>query len=116
MHQVIAARMGIAGKVDHVRNTEPLNNCRSNLRAATASQNAVNRDKQSNNTSDFKGVSPHRGKWQATITVNGRNTYLGLFPGTATGKIEAAIAYNKAALEHFVGEFAYQNPIPLGEH
>jgi hypothetical protein len=36
--------------------------------------------------------------------------HLGYFPGTEAGKIEAARAYNRAALERF-GAFAVLNPV-----
>lgn len=44
----------------------------------------------------FKGVSPYRGKWQATIRVEGKLQWLGSF---ATAE-EAARAYDDAVLEH----------------
>ena len=65
--------------VDH-RNSNGLDNQRCNLRASTTPQNGMNRGKQANNTSTFKGVYFHTRarKWQAQIQVNGRNMYLGL--------------------------------------
>ena len=48
--------------------------------------------------SKFKGVSPYRGKWQATIRVDGRLKWLGSFE-TAE---DAARAYDEAVL-HFRG-------------
>ena len=46
--------------------------------------------------SKYKGVSPYRGKWQATIRVEGKLRWLGSFD-TAE---EAARAYDDAVLEH----------------
>jgi hypothetical protein len=58
-------------------------------------------------TSKFKGVCwDTRGKWRARITQSKKNKHLGYF----TDEIEAAKAYNKAALKHF-GEFAYLNEV-----
>lgn len=95
------------GVVDHIdRNI--FNNKRSNLRLVSNSENAMNRPKQGNNTSGYKGVSWNRikNKWEAYISVNRKRKFLGYFEC----KIEAAKAYNKAALEKH-GEFAFQNPI-----
>jgi hypothetical protein len=44
----------------------------------------------------FKGVSPYRGRWQATIRISGKLKWLGCFE-TAE---EAARAYDEAVLEH----------------
>lgn len=86
------------------RNT--VNNTRDNLRPATHKQNMSNKSKQSNVTSQFKGVhrAKGQGKWIAMITVSGRNVYLGRFLDEA----DAAREYDKQALIHF-GEFANLN-------
>ena len=44
----------------------------------------------------YKGVSPYRGRWQATIRVDGKLMWLGSFPSAE----EAARAYDEAVLEH----------------
>jgi hypothetical protein len=106
MHRLVAARLGInCQKIDH-RNRNGLDNCRNNLRPATAGQNAINRPKNSNNTSGFKGVSldRRRNKWQATIRVKTKLLFLGYFEH----KRDAAKVYNKAALRYF-GKFSYTN-------
>jgi hypothetical protein len=74
-----------------------------NLRPATKSQNAANRGKTCNNTSGFKGVWWRRRyrKWQATIGVNGKRFYLGMFDTP-----EAAHAAYAAAAQRLHGEFA----------
>jgi len=96
------------GELDHkdrVRN----NNGFSNLRKATPSQNKRNMGLRSINTSGYKGVSRHcQGRWMAMISNQGKQTYIGLFD-TAE---EAAIAYNRRALE-LSGEFAVLNPVEL---
>ena len=88
--------------VDHI-DGNGLNNCRSNLRIATSSQNMQNSKKSKANTSGFKGVSYHRRaqKWCAAISVNGKNKYLGLFESPE----KAHEAYCEAAKKYF-GEFA----------
>jgi hypothetical protein len=65
--------------------------------------------KMKNNTSGYKGVSwnSHAKAWAARITVRGRRVFLGSFDDP----VEAAKAYNEAALEYH-GEFAVLNKIP----
>lgn len=80
MHRVIAKRMGIDSMVDH-KDRNPLNNCRSNLRAATNSQNLHNRGPQSNSLTSIKGVCFHKqtSKYHAQITVEGKKTSSWIF-------------------------------------
>ena len=80
-----------------------------NLRKATRSENSRNHPIPKTNTSGFKGAHWHKRtkKWGAKITFNYKQIHLGYF----TCPIEAAKAYNKAALE-LHGEFAFLNPIP----
>jgi len=93
--------------IDHIDRNK-LNNKRNNLRPATKSQNGMNRIKQTNNTSGFKGVfwNKYHKKWQAQITRDKKQIYLGYF----NNKIEAGIAYNNAAIKYF-GQFARLNEI-----
>jgi hypothetical protein len=92
---------------DHI-NGDKLNNQKSNLRICTSSQNHLNRDKQSTNTTGYKGVSIRKiykyKRFRAHITVNYRQYDIGFYH-TA---IEAARAYDAKAKEHF-GEFARLN-------
>ena len=89
--------------VDHI-NGNGLDNRRQNLRSANASTNAANSRKRSDNTSGFRGVSQKHGQWRAAMQLKGRYIYLGLF----ASPIEAALAYDAAALHHF-GEYARPN-------
>jgi hypothetical protein len=91
--------------VDH-GNSDGLDCRRSNLRAATNTQNQHNRVLARSNTSGFKGVSLLRqtGKWQAAIKANGRKLYLGQFARPE----DAARAYDDAARANH-GEFARLN-------
>ena len=86
--------------IDHC-DLDPSNNCWSNLRRATKSQNNANRSLQRNNSCGLKGASPDGRRWRATIFKNGRIRHLGIFPTPQ----EAHAAYVKAARELF-GEFA----------
>lgn len=59
-------------------------------------------------TSGYKGVYHHKGKsrWSATAKNNGKQVHLGTFHNP----IDAAIAYNWAALK-FYGSFARLNEV-----
>ena len=85
--------------IDH-RDGNRANNCWSNLRSATRSENNAN-SVPSGNISGFKGVSSIGGRWHARISKNGRRHALGTY---ATPQ-EAHAAYVAAARELF-GEFA----------
>ena len=96
--------------VDHLSG-DGLDNRRGNLRAAGQSQNTMNARKRRHHrgqptSSRFKGVSRHRvtGKWAAYVSIDGKQTHLGLF----AEEINAALAYNEAARNHY-GEFAHLN-------
>lgn len=69
-------------------------NCsRSNLQVVERSVLATARPSQG--VCNYKGVSPYRGKWQATIRIEGKLKWLGSF---ATAE-EAARAYDDAVIE-----------------
>lgn len=87
-------------QIDHI-NTDKGDNRFSNLRAATGSQNQHNRGRYQNNTSGYKGVGRYRGRWRARISIHGQSLALGVFDSA----VEAAAAYQAAALKHH-GEFA----------
>lgn len=96
----------IGTMADH-KDLDVHNNQRSNLREATKAQNSQNRGKSANNTSGYKGVfKTHnmRNPWRAQLKDGPNRHNLGYYK-TAE---EAAIAYDKAAIEYF-GEFANLN-------
>lgn len=93
---------------DHI-DGNGLNNQRNNLRIATHSQQHQNKRKTKLVTSSqYKGVHWNKVKqrWHAQIKKDGKPKYLGLF----SSEKDAALAYNRAALEMF-GEFAQLNVI-----
>ena len=92
-------------QVDH-RDRNPLNNQKSNLRFSTQAENLLNKAVRKDSASGYKGVRRRGIRWRAYIHVQGRRKHL----GTYTTKVEAARAYNEAALKHH-GEFAYQNEV-----
>lgn len=108
MHREILGLSNPKVRPDH-RDNDGLNNQKYNLRIATHQQNQWNQKKKKiNAASPYRGVCLHkqRGKWYARIRINGKDTSLGLF----ASEIEAARAYNAAALKHH-GPFASLNPI-----
>ena len=110
MHRfLLGAPKGVM--VDH-RNGDKLDNRKENLRLCTNSQNQANRQ-VFRGASPFKGVCWQKrlngtGSWKAQLIVNGEVVYLGVFKTD----LEAAAAYNEAALKHF-GEFAHLNDLGL---
>ena len=77
------------------------------VRKATPSQNAAYSTKRkTKTTSKYKGVSKRKGRnrWRSTLMVNRKCVYDEYFDN----EVDAAIAYNKKALEYF-GEFAVLN-------
>lgn len=95
---------------DHI-NRFPQDNTRRNLRNATKVQNGRNQVKypgRLNCTSKFKGVhfSKKEQKWVTRISVDKKEICIGRFETER----EAALAYNKAAAEHY-GEFACPNKV-----
>lgn len=106
MHQfLLTGKLGPGLKPDH-KDGNGLNNQKSNLRPATQLQNSHNQKLCSDSASGYKGVSwsASKNKWQATIRINKRSTYIGRFKR----KVDAAVAYDTAAQIHF-GEFARLN-------
>ena len=104
MHKMLLSE---AAMVDH-RNRNPLDNRRSNLRRRTPSQNNMNQRAHRDNSSGYRGVHYRSDvkKFRAQIKVDGKILNLGHF----ANKIDAALAYDHAAIKHF-GEFANPNII-----
>ena len=91
--------------IDHI-NGNRLDNRKENLRVCTRAQNTRNSRLPTNNVSGYKGVSwhKHQRRWCAKIVFNAVCKHLGYYKS----KVEAAVAYNEAAVKYF-GEFANLN-------
>jgi hypothetical protein len=108
MHQLILGTIGKQACIDHI-NHNGLDNRKENLRVCTIAQNCSNAIHKENNKFGYKGVcllgGHHKNKpFRAQIVYQRKHYYLGNF---STIK-EAAMAYDKKALEFF-GEFACIN-------
>lgn len=65
-------------EIDHIDNNATNNRWR-NLRPATREQNTQNARRRRDNTSGYKGVSPHEGRYAARVQTNGKRKFLGYF-------------------------------------
>lgn len=94
-------------EIDHIDGNRS-NNKRDNLRICNSRQNKMNKSIQTNNKSGYKGVywDKQLNKWRTRIKYKGKHIHVGLY----SNLIEAAIAYNKKAVEYF-GEYAKLNQI-----
>jgi hypothetical protein len=105
MHRYI---MNISDKNIHIdhKNHNTLDNRKENLRACSRSQNLANQGIKEGKR--FKGVYTEKGRdtYRANISYHGKSFMIGRFDTEE----EAAIAYNKKALELF-GEFSVLNVV-----
>lgn len=111
LHRLIT-KVGSGFLIDHA-NRDKLDNRRFNLRIATVAQNNHNKNKiNKSNTSKFRGVHYDsrntKNPWVARITRD-KKRFLG---GYFSNEIDAALAYNKLAIEVW-GDFAYINDINI---
>jgi hypothetical protein len=113
MHRLVA-KTPENKHTDHI-NGDGLDNRKSNLRICTVSQNGMNRTRSKRRMySKYKGVSKctkiSNGKtysyWQVRIGFDKKTIWVGEFDN----EVEAAIAYNTAALKYH-GNFANLNKI-----
>lgn len=95
------------GVIDH-KNGNSQDNRKTNLRVATVQQNCMNRGLNKKNKHNGKGFCYSKAdkKFRAYIYLSGKAKSLGSYKT----RDEAALAYNKAAIEHF-GEFAKLNEV-----
>ena len=105
MHrQIMGCVEGDRKIIDH-KDRNGLNCQRENMRFATYAENRNNRNDRTN-PSGYIGVTIRGGRFRARLTVNKKIVSLGSFVNV----IDAAIAYNEAALKYH-GELARLNII-----
>lgn len=91
MHILIASRMNIYGTarfIDHI-NRNGMDNRRSNLRPADASQNVWNQDRKVG-ASGFPGVHRNGSNWAVRFDHRGSVAYLGTFKNLDDARLKAA--------------------------
>lgn len=99
--------------VDHI-DGDGLDNRKCNLRVATKIQNGANRKPKKTGSSKYLGVCVYSKKngrriyWTANIRVMKKLKWLGQFPYTDQGELEAAKMYDVAAKKYH-GDFANLN-------
>lgn len=91
--------------IDHINRARGDNRL-SNLRPAERKQNAINRGKNRNNTTGFKGVTFRRGRYEARTVADGRRVHVGAFKS-----IEDAVTAQRLAEAIHHREFAYQEVV-----
>jgi hypothetical protein len=76
------------GKVIDHKNHNTLDNRRSNLRECINSENLQNRKGATSvSKSGVLGVTLHRGKWRAVVTLNGKPKHIGYYKNIADAEV-----------------------------
>lgn len=108
-HSIVSSKITLHQLVfekhcDHI-NRNALDNRKENLRKCTIQENSRNRNKQSNNTSGYIGITWwwRTKTWKASIGINRKQIVLGYFK-----KKEDAIRARLEAEAKYFGEFAPQ--------
>ena len=111
LHHLIMGKPQKGLVVDHI-NHNGLDNRRDNLRFVTISQNNQNTRSTKNSSSQYKGVSWNKTnkKWRAQILHTREHKRKNIHLGYHTCEHQAALAYNKKALELW-GENAFLNEV-----
>lgn len=98
MHREILKLIKGDGKIGDHKDRNGLNNQRYNLRIVSPSVSMLNRKKNKNNTSGYKGVSWNKNakKWIVHVGFNGKDIYCGLY----IDPTEAATVYDKEIFKY----------------
>lgn len=104
MHRVVSNAVDNED-VDH-KNHLTYDNRKENLRKCSTSQNLMNANIRSDNTSGHTGVywNKNRNKWMSVIGVYNKDIFLGYYKN-----FEDAVRARKEAEEKYFGEFSYCN-------
>ena len=90
--------------LDHI-NRNPQDNRYENLRPVSSSLNNFNQKNglNSQSSSRYRGVSwiSSHAQWRSAFMKGGKRSYLGYFPGTDKGEMEAALTYDRAAFKEW---------------
>ena len=105
LHTYITDNLKLNQCVDHINHVRADNRI-CNLRVVTNSQNQMNRDKPTNNTSGVKGVFWHkiRKKWQASLQIDKKLLHLGIYNDK-----QEAIHARREAEEKYFGKYNFHN-------
>ena len=87
-------------QVDHI-NGDPIDNRSSNLRCVTPQQNSWNTRAKCTSSSGHKGVWKINSRWEVSMHIEGKKTYLGRF-----STLEEALEVRNAAYREHHGDFA----------
>ena len=90
--------------VDHI-DGNPLNNCKSNLRVCTPSQNCANKGAYKTNTTGHKGLVKNKNTYEVYVSINGKSTYVG-----CSSKYEDAVKIHEEESRRIHGEFCRFEP------
>ena len=115
LHHLIMGKPQKGMVVDHINHDgirTGLDNRKDNLRFLTPAQNNQNRRSHRNSSSQYKGVSWHTrtNRWRAKLVHRSKSIHVGYF----TCEHQAALAYNKKALELW-GEYVLLNEVKTQE-
>lgn len=110
MHHLVLGEIDLETQEVHHKDTDKLNNCKSNLQLIGFSDHQVTKSKQSNNQSGYKGVcwkkpqGNRKGQWVAQVSKNKKKIHIGYY----STPLEAAKAYDIMAYTLF-GDVALLN-------
>jgi hypothetical protein len=106
---VMSAHADADNKVIHHRDGNKLNNKKANLLLTTLRENSIGKGKQKRNGRQFKGYSIKQTSYGPSYKAVIGHGYENHWRGTYHDEIDAAIAYDLAALKYFGRDLAILN-------